>query len=122
MIPISYFWIIEYSNGTALPQFDPETGKENKVNLENAVKISWNPITPQVKIADEHIVKDYDLFGKRVVVDIKEGEGPILYRENHRKFSPTLDDQTHIVKYVIGKKKGDVEFKVVIEKEEIRIW
>lgn len=36
--PLRYFWIAEYDDGMALPQFDPETG------LENLADPDWLPI------------------------------------------------------------------------------
>lgn len=30
--PLRYMWIAEFSDGTAIPQFDPVTGKENKAH------------------------------------------------------------------------------------------
>ena len=36
---LKYFWIVEYNDGTALPQFDPDTGKENLFKTINQSKM-----------------------------------------------------------------------------------
>ena len=39
--PLVYMWVVEFTDGSALPQFDPETGKENKANP------NWLPSSPR---------------------------------------------------------------------------
>jgi len=46
--PLVYFWIAEYTDGSALPQFDPETGKENRfseVDQQNLLRFGWYPFS-----------------------------------------------------------------------------
>ncbi len=48
--PLVYFWIAEYKNGKALPQFDPQTGHENKFDLVDIPKLKsfgWYPFPPK---------------------------------------------------------------------------
>jgi hypothetical protein len=45
------FWVAEYSNGEALPQFDPFTGLENsfaQVDHRQVIRFWWLPITPRM--------------------------------------------------------------------------
>lgn len=45
---LKYFWIAEYKDGTALPQFDPDTGKEylfKEINQSKVVRFSLYPFT-----------------------------------------------------------------------------
>ena len=120
MTPLQYFWIIEYSDGTALPQFDPDTGIENKIDLDrdDIVRISWNPVTYEMKIADDKIIRDVGLDTRRIIVDIEESETPIIYRENHLSFTGSMAGLQR-VKYIIGKRRGDQEFKIRIDDNEI---
>lgn len=44
--PLVYFWVAEYKDGTALPQFDPETGEENRfadVDQSKLKAFGWYP-------------------------------------------------------------------------------
>jgi len=49
--PLVYFWIAEYTNGSALPQFDPETGKENRfseIDHRKLHRFGWYPFSPKL--------------------------------------------------------------------------
>ena len=49
--PLVYFWIAEYTDGSALPQFDPETGRENRfseVNHQKLERFGWYPFTSEL--------------------------------------------------------------------------
>lgn len=119
MISLSYFWIVEYQNGLALPEFDPGTGIENKIELDrkDIKRISWNPMTEKVKIVADNIMKDISFFDtKRIIVDIDEGDKPIIYRENHLPFS---GGGGQIIKYVIGKEKDGVKMKLIVDDDSI---
>lgn len=46
--PLVFFWVAEYDNDKALPQFNPRTGKENKFSLvtkNQLVAFGWYPFT-----------------------------------------------------------------------------
>jgi hypothetical protein len=46
--PLVYFWIAEYTDGSALPQFDPETGRENRFSEVDQLKLQrfgWHPFS-----------------------------------------------------------------------------
>lgn len=45
------FWIAEYQDGTALPQFDPDTGEENlfsEVDQSRLVRFGWYSFPPEL--------------------------------------------------------------------------
>lgn len=49
--PLVYFWIAEYTDGSALPQFDPETGRENRFSEVDQLKLQrfgWHPFSLQL--------------------------------------------------------------------------
>lgn len=48
---LKYFWIAEYNDKTALPQFDPETGKENlfkDIDQSKLVRFGWYPFPEEL--------------------------------------------------------------------------
>lgn len=47
-LPPRYMWIVTFEDGQALPQFDPETGKQNKFPFhaqDKITKIGWFPLS-----------------------------------------------------------------------------
>jgi len=49
--PLVYMWIAEYSDGFALPQFDPESGKENPfsaVDQSRLCRFGWYPFSVEM--------------------------------------------------------------------------
>lgn len=53
------FWIAEYDDGTALPQFDPDTGKENvfsEVDQSRLVRFGWYSFSPKLAQKVENAV------------------------------------------------------------------
>jgi len=102
--PLVFFWLVEFSDGTALAQFDPETGKENKADPEwlpsapnqppipkdmvyttrKLVRFSWVPFS------DGLALKVLGATGQIVVstdnpiysIDLKDGDRLVAYRTN----------------------------------------
>jgi len=85
--PLVYFWIAEYTDGIALPQFDPETGKENRfaeVCHKNLVRFGWYPFTVELArkvLAAEKLIV-IPTINKPYKVDIKKGQELVAYRTN----------------------------------------
>lgn len=82
-VPPIYMWIATFEDGQALPQFDPETGKQNKFPFHDQsriTKIGWFPIMPHmvVKILQgEGIItraEDRPIYE----LDLKQGQKPFL--------------------------------------------
>jgi len=111
--PLVYFWIAEYSDGTALPQFDLETGKENHfgdIDFSKLKRFGWYPFTTRIaeKILNMGILV-VSTNNLSYVIELKEGEGHKLVakRENtiklHTKSGEITREETI---YVLGK-EGD---------------
>jgi hypothetical protein len=48
--PLVYFWVAEYTDGSALPQFDPETGTENRfsqVDQKRLARFGYYPFSAE---------------------------------------------------------------------------
>ena len=80
--PLVYFWIAEYNDGIALPQFDPESGRENgfaDVDHSKLKHFGWYPFTPELekKISEasvshvflEYVMVSFDGFSRIIRVD-----------------------------------------------------
>ena len=98
------FWIAEYQDGTALPQFDPDTGEEHlfkEIDHSKLKRFGWYSFP-------------YDMVGKipeavfslvldRYTVEIPQGEKLTAYRTTTLKV--TLDGQPkkhEANEYVLG--------------------
>jgi hypothetical protein len=85
--PLVYFWIAEYNDGTALPQFDPETGLDNKfseVQHDKLVRFGWYPFSfglSQKIFAAEGIVV-IPTFNKSHKIEIERGQKVVACRAN----------------------------------------
>lgn len=85
--PLRYFWLIEYEDGKAYPQFDPNTGKPNLFKFVDAKRIrraGWYPfseafadkvskVNGQIVIATENPIH---------TVELKDGEELVMFRRN----------------------------------------
>lgn len=83
--PPVYMWIATYEDGQALPQFDPETGKENRfarVDLSRVVKIGWYPILEEMaaKILQGSRVVTIPRKNPVYEINLKEGQMPYIRR------------------------------------------
>lgn len=82
--PLVYFWIAEYTDGSALPQFDPETGKENRfseVDNQKLMRFGWYPFTPQL--------------AQRIL----ESEKTVVVPSRNPSYAITVDDDDRLVAY-----------------------
>ena len=111
--PLVFFWIAEYEDGKALPQFDPETGEENKFALTDKGKLKkfgWHPFTPELA---EKIYKRSGLIviptnNPSYVINLKKGDKLIAKRENIIKFDLKDGAISRRTVYVLGKVGGKV--------------
>ena len=122
--PLTYFWIAEFADGTAIAQFDPETGKENKADPD------WLPSAKgQPKIAKNPAYREKQLvkigwypfnrnFAAKVLVgtgklpiptnnsshtiNVKKGDRVLLKRENTIKFNLSGHETQRKTVYVVG--------------------
>lgn len=78
---IEMFWAVEYTNGRALPQYDPFLNKENSyrvVDHKNILRLWWIPITP--KMAQQFPGTRYNPLLRRQAVDLNGSKGFVTRR------------------------------------------
>ena len=116
MPPLKYFWVVEYSDGTALSQFDPDTGKEHQwkeVDESRVCKVAWAEFSRDLseKIEIETISTKRP---KMHHVDFDPDEKILVCRRNHMSISPNIATKEHRIEYLIGKgESGDNENIIV---------
>ena len=126
---ITHFWIVEYKDGTALPQFDPEDFHENEYwralseshdqwlagempKKKDIIAIGWYPINEDLAmgIMKECGIPCLPVSDKSKRVIIEEDEEPYLMREVKYSYSGLGTQQTGPAKiahkYKIGKNVG----------------
>ncbi len=85
--PLVYFWIAEYTDGSALPQFDPETGRENRfseVDQQKLKRFGWYPFTTELaqKILKAEKLVAIPTRNLPYAVRLENGEKLVAYRTN----------------------------------------
>ena len=81
-------WVAEYSDGSALPQFDPETGEENRfaeVDQSRLCKFGWYPFSAEM-VARMSVVA-VPTRNPYHVIELKDGDKLVAVRRNHIEFS-----------------------------------
>jgi hypothetical protein len=88
--PLVYFWIAEYTDGSALPQFDPETGKENRfseIDHQKLHRFGWYPFSPklaqQILKAEKTVVTP--TTNPSYAVTLEKGDRLLAHRTNSIK-------------------------------------
>ena len=115
--PLTFFWIAIYTDGTALPQFDPETGKENPfsaVDMSKLKSIGWYPFTLQLAevIAQDINIRKLPYY----VAEMKEGREAVIYRSPTLSYmvkDPTVKMRT--TTYVLGYEEEGRKFVISID-------
>ena len=97
--PLVYFWIAEYTDGSALPQFDPETGKENKfseVDQQKLKRFGWYPFSAKLakKIVNTENVIVVPTSNHSYKLNVENG-GLLAYRTNKIKLYPHKGEVSH---------------------------
>ena len=80
---IEMFWVAEYNNGQALPEYDESTGTINPfshVNHKDVLRFWWMPITPRMMQVFPYT--RYNPLLKRHAVDVKGSKGFVARRIN----------------------------------------
>ena len=98
-------WIAEYRDGTAIPQFDPDTGEENMwsdVNQDKVCRVSWCEFSKGMK---KKVGVDVISVRKPKIhsVEYDIGDKVMIYRRNHIDFSPSGNARGHRIEYVLGR-------------------
>ena len=105
MPPLKYMWIAEYRDGTAIPQFDPDTGKENMwsdVDQDKVYRVSWCEFSKDMK---KKVELDTISVRKPEMHSIEYGAGDeiMICRRNHLDFSSSGNVNGHRIEYVLGR-------------------
>lgn len=109
--PLTYMWVAEYRDGAALPQFDPDTGLENRFALidhSKLVRFGWYPFSVEMaaKIQGMVVIPSRN---PSHVVDLKEGDKLVAVRRNHIEFSVKGGGTRRVASlYLLGIEGGKV--------------
>lgn len=112
--PLVYFWIAEYTDGTALPQFDPEIGKENlfkDVDHSKLKRFGWYPFSQELaeKILTAAKIVVIPTFNPFYAINLEKGQKLVA----HRTCSIKLHAESGVVEYgetvfVLGAEGGKI--------------
>jgi hypothetical protein len=115
--PLVYFWIAEYTDGSALPQFDPETGKENRfseIDHQKLKRFGWYPFSLKLaqKILKGKKVRVIPTRKPSYTVTVGKGDRLVAYRTNTVKLQMRKGRVIHAeTVYVLGI-KGKKIFRI----------
>jgi hypothetical protein len=128
--PLTYFWIAHYDDGTVLPQFDLDTGKENqflKVEKNRLVKFGYYPFSVDFgrKIGKAGI---FVIPTNNPIHEIEIGKFQEIetFRENELGYGfNNLETTGRNITYALGIKgskliKFDEDGKIIYERKCIR--
>ena len=112
--PLVYFWIAEYTDGFALPQFDPETGRENKfseVDHRKLHRFGWYPFS--LKLAQQILKGEkkgvIPTRNRSYTVTVGKGDRLVAYRTNTVKLQMRKGRVIHgETVYVLGVEGGKI--------------
>jgi len=85
--PLVYFWIAEYTDGSALSQFDPETGRENRFLEVDQLKLKrfgWYPFSVELaqRILEAEKVAVIPSRNRAYTVALNHDDKLVAYRTN----------------------------------------
>lgn len=102
---VEMFWVAEYNDGQALPQYDPFLNRENRygeVDHKNVIHFWWIPITP--KMALQFPGTRYNPLLCRHAVELNGSKGFVTRRT---RLSIGTGGMRHKIKcYVLGIERG----------------
>jgi hypothetical protein len=106
--PLVYFWIAEYIDGSALPQFDPETGKESRfseIDHQKLHRFGWYPfslkLAQQILKAEKTVV--IPTTNPSYTVTLGKGDRLVAHRTNAIKLRVRSGGVEHAeTVYVLG--------------------
>jgi hypothetical protein len=106
--PLVYFWIAEYTDGTALPQFDVETGKENKfgeVDHHRLKRFGWYPFSVELaqRILDAEKIAVVPSKNRSYNIALERSDRLVAHRTNAIKLQMSSGGVEHAeTVYVLG--------------------
>lgn len=116
MNALKYFWIVSYIDGTAMSQFDPDTGEEcqwSEVHESQVCAVAWaefsTELSKKIKLDTIPVKRP-----KMHYVDFDPVEKILICRRNHISISPNATTKENRIEYLIGKgESGDGENIIV---------
>ncbi len=121
-------WVAEFSDGSALPMFDPDTGKQNKANpnwlpekgtgsFEDDVprifrektlcKFGWYPFSPEMAAKIPMVV--IPTRNPIHTVELKEGDELVVCRRNQIEFGVMGSGTRRVMSpYLLGIRGGEI--------------
>jgi len=101
---LAMFWIAKYTDGMALPQFDPDTGAENlfkEIDMARLCRFGWYPFTEKLHAL---VPNSVCLPLSFITVEVKPGDKLMAHRTVSMDFKPAANKITnHIAdEYAIG--------------------
>lgn len=81
---LKYFWVAEYNDGTALPQFDPDTGDEykfDKIDQSNLVKFGLYPFPAELSQKVNN--SSTNIFLPKFTVNLENDDKLLFRRRNY---------------------------------------
>jgi hypothetical protein len=112
--PLVYFWIAEYDDGSALPQFDPETGRENRFSEVDQLKLrrfGWHPFS--LKLAQKRLKTEETVVvpnrNPSYTVSVEKDDRLVAYRTNTVRLQMRKEGVDHEeTVYVLGVEGGKI--------------
>jgi hypothetical protein len=110
--PLVYFWIAEYDDGSALPQFDPETGRENRFSEVDQLKLrrfGWHPFSLKLaqKILETEKTVVVPTGNPSYTMTVETGDRLVAYRTNTIRLHTRKGEVDHGgTVYVLGVEGG----------------
>ena len=105
---ITYFWIAEFGD-ECLPQFDPESGKENMYSIvmnriDELTAIGWYPVTEKLCdiVTDDIVVPPTSAKPIRITCKPGEGNRVRILRRNLIHYGIIHNIETRDIVFVIG--------------------
>ena len=116
--PLTHFWIAEYNDGMAVPQFDPEDGHENKFTSLDQGKMVAFGIYPFSRDFADFVTKTNGstvaTFGGegKVRIDVKDGKKVMYKRLCGIPWNVFTSEQgpEKVMSYVLGLEGGPFLF------------
>ena len=115
---LKYFWIAEYNDGTALPQFDLESGNENlfkEIDQSRLIRFGLYPFT--LELSKKVECSDLNLLLPKFVINLKKEDKLFFARRNYIQMQGTRENR--YIEYLLGtqnyvlhiNESGNVEVK-----------
>jgi len=127
--PLVYMWVAEFDDGSALPQFDPDTGKQNRADPrwlpekgvggsedstpkifreKTLYKFGWYPFSKEIAAKIPMVV--IPTRNPIHTVELKEGDELVACRRNHIEFGIMGGGYRRVGShYLLGIRGGEIK-------------